>query len=303
MAGGRTSLRRGGGIGDRISCTLGSIALACAMSLASARASADDGEKPTPFQLYQEGKSAYDAGDFAAASRLLARADEAQPNSSVLDLAMAAARRADDPVLGMELVERAEQRGLSAAAIAGRKVFASRVGLLVLACPDATRCEAVIDGASGTERRWLRVGEHAVVLKSEDNTEQFSIQVEAEKTMVVRPTRVVEMPPKPIVTTPGILSNPPPEIDKGERRDNLSRNWFWGGVAATSALTIATTVSGIDTLSTRSDFRSNPSNDELASQGHRSEGRTNVLLTGTLVAAATTAVLAYFVWRPAHHGN
>lgn len=265
--------------------------------MASNVARADDGSH-TAFQLYEEGKRAYDAGDYESAGKLLSRADSIGPNAAVIDLAMAAARKNDDPVLGMELVERAEKRGLASTARAGRDVFASRVGLLSISCPGSKRCEARVDGVAwnGQQSQWLRTGEHAVLLESDANAEHFSVHVESAKTLVVRPTRIVQILPP----TPSVIAN---EREGAPSPKRISSAWFWGGVITTTALGAATTVSGLDTLAKRSDFRANPYNDDLASSGQAAETRTNVLLVSTLVAAAATSALAYFAWRPQRHGR
>lgn len=253
-------------------------------------------------QLYDEGKRAYDAGDYATAGKLLSRADNVAPNAAVIDLAMAAARKADDPILGMELVERAEKRGLASTARAGRDVFASRVGLLSISCPGSTRCEARVDGNpwGGQQSRWLLAGEHAVLLESDGNAEHFSVHVEGAKTMVVRPTRIVQILPPAPPALPIAAAN---DRDTTPSPKRISSAWFWGGVVTTAALGAATTVSGLDTLSKKDDFRANPYDDGLASSGSAAETRTNVLLVSTIVAAAATSALAYFAWRPQRNGR
>lgn len=271
-----------------------------AILIAPCEAAADEGER-TPYQLYEEGKRAYDAGDFGAAGKLLARADAVAPNHAVLDLAMAAARRADDPILGMELVERAERRGLGSSARDGRDVFASRVGTITVTCPESHRCDARVDGKvlDGPRSGWLRVGQHSVALDSDGNSERFTIFVEGDRTMVIRPTRVVEVATK---ATAEIVPAAPRARTSGEEAPSRpARGWFWGAVATTAAFGIATTVSGVDTLGTRSHFRSDPTNGDLADSGRSAETRTNVLLIGTLVAAVATTAVGYLVWRP--HGR
>ncbi len=254
------------------------------------------GEEPSSArELYDRGKRAYDAGRFGDAARDLARADELAPKAKVLDLAMAAARRADDAVLGMELVVRAESRGMSEAARDGRRFFASRVGLLAVSCPGSARCEARVDGAQVAHlSHWLPVGEHAVVLASDSSTEHFTVHIQGDTTTVVRPTRLVELPARPVASAAPSAAPPPlPAADTSA----APRGVFWASLATTGVLTTATVLSGVDTLGMRARFRDDPTDADLAARGSGAQTRTNVLLVGTLVIAAATAVVGYLVFR------
>jgi hypothetical protein len=153
---------------------------------------------------------------------------------------------------------------------------------------------------NGQHSRWLRVGEHAVLLESDSATERFSVHVEANKTMIVRPTRVMAVLAKPAPPARAPLT----ATERAQPPKPLSNRWFWGGAIATGAFGIATAVSGLDTLATRSEFRANPTNEDLAFKGSSAEARTNVLLVSTLVLAAATGAVGYFVFsRPDAHGK
>jgi len=60
-------------------------------------------------ELYERGTKAVDRGDYDAASRDFARADEIAPHPSALEAALLAVQRTDDAELGLELAARAER--------------------------------------------------------------------------------------------------------------------------------------------------------------------------------------------------
>ena len=95
-------------------------------------------------RLYDAGVAAHDRGDFAAAARSFAEADQLLPNDVTLETALREALRADQPVLGMRLHARA-RRALSPAPSLRSAMsevlanFGERVSWLRVDCDD---CEA-----------------------------------------------------------------------------------------------------------------------------------------------------------------
>src|SRR5689334_7160797 len=69
----------------------------CLMLSRTARADEESSEQARA--AYDAGASAYDDQDFRVAAAQFARADDLVPNQGVLKLALAAAVRAEDPVL------------------------------------------------------------------------------------------------------------------------------------------------------------------------------------------------------------
>ena len=69
-------------------------------------ASADGGESTRAREAYDRGIAAFQRGEFAAAAREFATADAIVPSSVALHAALDAAIRADDPVLGVALLDR-----------------------------------------------------------------------------------------------------------------------------------------------------------------------------------------------------
>lgn len=244
---------------------------------------------------YREAKSAYDNGDFGLAARSFAKADELAPHERALEMALVAAQRADDPAFGMELVTRADERGLAEIARAAREAFAARTGKVDVMCPDHATCTASLDGTDLRidKSNWATVGEHTGVLDVSGIVETFTVNVEAGQTTTVKPSAPKSEPAAAPLTTPP-PSEPPPLLAKKK----LSPVWFWIGTGVTGVLGAATLGSGIDTLATHDAFRADPSNERLASQGSGAEVRTNVLLVSTGVALLATAAVGWFVFRP-----
>ena len=259
-------------------------------------------------EAYEVGKRAYDAGDYTRAARSFARADALAPNARVLELALAAANKADAPVLGMELADRARARNLPALAVTARDLFASKVGEVRVSCPRDVKCDAKLDDepiAVGTSQ-WATIGEHSVALDVDGVLEQHRVQVEGGRKLEVEPTPIVR-PGPPAIAPPEIapptprswLETPPPE----EPRRRLSSTWFWVGASATGLLATGTVVSGLHTVSLHDDLMANRSAANIADQGHTSEVRTNVLLVSTAVVAVATGIVSYFVFRTPREGS
>lgn len=259
----------------------------------------------SPSVLYERGKSAYDDGDFATAARSFARADELAPHAEVLELAIASANRADDPVLGMALVERASARSLTSIASASRDLFAAKVGRIDIACPGVERCAALVDGAPATVgvAFWSRVGEHEVELDADGEVERFTVHVAATEATSVRPTRVREVPTP--VSSPLVFAPPSPiELHdapvKKEQSSFVHRPAvFLGAAGVTLAALGVTVLSGVDTLDQHARFERERSRTSLAADGESAQTRTNVLIVTTVALALVTTTIGLFVthWR------
>lgn len=245
---------------------------------------------------YREAKSAYDNGDFSLAARSFARADELAPHERALEMALVAAQRADDPAFGMELVARADERGLQQIARAAREAFATRTGQVAVMCPNQATCTATLDGIDlrVDKSNWATVGEHTGVLDVSGVVETFTVNVEAGQTTTVKPS-VPTGEPEAAAADP---LPPAKELPPATTRKRLSPVWFWIGTGVTGVLGAASLGSGIDTLTTHDAFRADPSNEGLAAQGSGAEVRTNVLLISTGVALLATAAVGWFVFRP-----
>jgi hypothetical protein len=122
----------------------------------------------------------------------------------------------------------------------------------------------------------------------------------------------MRLEPKPVPVTPAAKPAPtgeaPRPTDGGIRATRqtsgpphgLSRWWAIGGGAITVGLGVATTISGLSTLSTRDQIRdavtagNSASAQMLYANGRDQQTRTNVLLGVTIASGVATGVLAVF---------
>ena len=272
---------------------------------------------------YERGSAAFAAHDHALAAREFARADAILPSDAAIEAALEASLRAGDPVLGMELVDRARGRALDAraerAASRVAAAFSARVGRVRLACEGATACSGTIDGVDVARPRAPVVvapGRHSVRVVRDGQTRDVAIDVRAEATVDVAlddrgaPTAPAPAPsaaPSPtsrVPTSPPLSENAPPATGRGT---TTVVALVGGGV--TLALGAVTAVSFVDLRARRKDFENGacavsasattrPAADcnARADRGRTAELRTDLLGVGTGVALAATVALV--LWRP-----
>ena len=271
------------------------LALLALLGLPAMPAVARADRKEDAAAAYDRGAAAYDRGDYVVAGRELACADELAPNAVTLELALGAAVKSDDAVLGMMLVERAERRkGIRELVVNGaRKKLAPKVGRIDVTCPDRG-CEVALDGGRiepGVPRLVL-VGAHRVVITRGRAPERFDVTIEAGKTVQLVPGARVEPAAPPAVAAP-VADTPRPTLPP-RPVEGPSPAWFWGGVGVTAVVGGATTISALDTASKHDGFLRDRSDVAAASAGQDAEQRTVVLLVGTGVVAVVTATLGLF---------
>lgn len=276
---------------------------------------------PTPADLtnardaYQRGSAAFEAGRYAEAAVELARADELAPNPVALEAAVKAATLADDPVLAMTLVDRARDRpstpGLAEATAAAREKFGSRVGRLTVRCRADERCAAQIEGqpAEIGAGRWVRAGDHPVVVSTAGVAEAFVVRVDPGAVVDwappprpaasygATPVGVGPVPPRPAVVVPPPASPGAPDEPSAREPSGISPTWFWVGVGLTGLGAIGTTVSGADAIDKHDAFWGG--DDSAREPGQAAQTRTNVLLGVTAAVAVGTAVTGLWLvdWR------
>jgi hypothetical protein len=280
----------------------GKIFVSFAIAMVSTSAWADEehaNESANAEAVYDHGKSAYDGSDFATAAFDFARADELSPNTSVLELAIASAARADDPIFGMALVERADRRNLVESARIGRQAFEDKVGRIEVTCPASARCDATLDGAplAVGVPVWVRVGEHAVALDADGTGERFSVAIASLQITSVRPTRLLR------VQLPNARADDP-AARRTEGRQ-LSPAWFGVALGATLIAGGFATASGLDASGTHDEFLRDRTNASLAEDGRSAETRTHILFGTTAGLAIGTTVLGLFFtkWREPRRGH
>lgn len=240
---------------------------------------------------YDRGLAAHQRGDLRAAAAHFARADAMAPDPVALEAALRAAVAADDPVLAMRLVDRADRRRPHSAAIAAAATelierHGARVSRITIAC---TGCTATVDGEEVSAGASLVVapGRHAVVIRVGTRVEpQRLVDVAAGSTRVESPRdapRTASFPPPP----PG---PPPPEAPEA----GLSPVVFWIGAAATAVLGGLTIASGVDVLDRAAAFEAEPTASKAA-EGQAAETRSYVLGAATGIVGAATITVGLFV--------
>lgn len=291
--------------------TLGTLlALAVGLSIGSTSgaARADEADVKHAREAYDRGVRAHDAGDDASAARAFAEADGLFPTPASLEGALESSMRADDPALGLELLDRAEGRPLDASlrrtVDAARKRFAGRAGRIRFECRGASRCLVAVDGAAvpSQKQAYVRIGPHAVVLQRDGQRLERLVEVSSETVVVGNE----ESPPKPspVVVTPAIS----PVTSEHTSSSGISPTWFWVGLGATAALGAFTVASGVDAVNIHDRFEqrgcspgaSGPVSSVCSGihdDGRGAELRTNVLLGVTGALAVATAAVGIFAVR------
>jgi len=290
--------------------------------LAPTIAGAQQEDRQHAREAYERGTQAYKRGDYAAAVAAYREADEAAPSPIALQAALDAAVKADDPVLGSELLERAHGRNVEGALAASVKKaeakLGHRAGRVHLTC--AKPCTAMLDGAAlldgGT--RWASPGDHEVLIVVDRKQASVHATVAVDQTAeVAAPAELVtphQTSPTPVVAPPSTTSfvaQKPVSPALGSAREpsphGLRRGWFWAGVGATGAGGVGTALGFIGAMIDHDQFVSRSCStvgsakcSSLASQGMLLQVVGNVFVGIGSVAAVWTLVSG--VWL-VHWGN
>jgi hypothetical protein len=225
----------------RMRSPLAALALTAVVLSIAGPARAQD--RPRARAAYDRGTEAFGRGDFAAAAAAYAEADSAAPSDVALQAALDAAVRADDPLLGAELLERAKSRtpmgSLASSVSAAQTKLGHRAGRIRLSCPSS--CAAMVDSrqslAPGASM-WLAPGVHTVAITTNAGAATQDVNVSADSTVDVEP-------PSPPAAAPVA---PPPAPDTAHtapaprKGRGLPSGIFWGGLGATALLGAATGV-------------------------------------------------------------
>jgi hypothetical protein len=275
-------------------------------------ARADRGSAEEAREAYDRGTAAHARGDYRAAANELARADALAPNTVALKAALDEALLADDPELGMQLVERARVRAPGDATLApsvrdATTRFAGRTGRVRIDCGGRT-CRASIDARPMdlVAPAIVLVGPHRVVIDADGAVTTKDIAVAGDREVdVVLPAPAPRPPPTPPASTPPAPPPPPSHPPSTGGSKGLSPVWFLTAAAVTAVAGGFTIASGVDTANRHSSFVAQGCGSEggadcgtLASSGNNAQTRTNILATTTGVLGVTTIALALFVqWR------
>ena len=283
------------------------IAVMLVASVASAQVDRDKARA-----AYEEGTRAYKRGDFSAAVVKYAEADAIAPSPVALQAALDAAVKADDAVLGAELLERARTRDVSGALAtsvrSANEKLGHRAAKLTASCPSA--CTVTLDGAAfETGRaRWVKSGSHAVVFSIDGRTDNQTIDLQPDSEKTIAPaapttTTTTPPPPPPPITVvepqpqPRLFDEPYVPIVKRHHR-GVSPALFWVSLVVTGAFTVTSVSTLVVTQVTHDQFvqkacATTASADcrSLASTGNATQAVGDTFL-GLSIAAALWTVLA-----------
>ncbi len=294
------------------------VAVVLALSLSTASAFGSEAR-----DAYERGTAAFKARDYGTAAREFARADELSPSPVALRAALDAAVKADDPVLGAELIDRsarAPATGDLAKSLANARLkLAHRAGKIHVSCTD---CSAALDGHPLDVMRavWASLGAHRVTVAAQGLTRDDDVNIAADATVEVQgpvadalPTPVVVVPPAP--TQPTVTDTPPTmplPLAPASTPAPLAPSshgvgpWlFVTGAVITAGFLGVTIWSGTDTASKHTDFvdtgcrgMSPPATcDAKSSAGSGAQLRTDLLFTGTAVAGVATIIIGALFTR------
>ncbi len=258
------------------------------------------------------GTQAFENGDFASAAAAFQHALAERPHPVIrFNLGLSFARLGrpsaaieqlkqvqSDPAADKDLRGRAEREQRSAAQALARVTFR---------LSDPTREQVELDGAAvqlaGEGELSIDPGTHHVrVISGSSVVLDQELELapgERVELRVGERSRRIDVVVVPDAQHPRPADKPhqPPPPPPPPPRATLSPVWFYAGAGATVALTGLTVWSGLDTRSALSDYNrdlphlSQAQADERVRNGHSRELRTNLLLTGSLLCGAGSAVL------------
>jgi hypothetical protein len=265
-------------------------------------------------KAFSQAQEAMLSGDIARAADLYELADELSPSAPALrnatrarfaagHLAMAATNAA---TLLRRYPSDKESREIADAILAK---LAPQLAQLDVTC--STPCTLLIDGkvvvsvAGEQHSLFSQPGGRSITAVFEDGRKTTN-----QITGLANHITTVRLEPKPVPARPAapIPAEAPrptggrnlPAREASEAPHGLSRWWVIGGGAVTLGLGVATTLSGLSTLSTRDQIRdavaagNSASAQMLYANGRDQQTRTNVLLGVTIASGVATGVLAVF---------
>jgi hypothetical protein len=264
-------------------------------------------------KAFSQAQEAMLSGDIARAADLYELADELSPSAPALrnatraryaagHLAMAATNAA---TLLRRYPSDKESREIADAILAK---LAPQLAQLDVTC--STPCTLLLDGkvvvsvASQQHSLFSQPGGRAVTAVFEDGRKTTN-----QVTALANHITTMRLEPRPVAARPAATPGEPSRPRGGEARvsrpasgasHGLSRWWVVGGGVVTLGLGVATTISGLSTLSTRDQIRdavaagNQTSAQMLYDTGRDQQTRTNVLLGVTIASGVATGVLAVF---------
>lgn len=270
------------------------VLILAALLWSSAAVAADCPEETRASATYEEGAKALAEGRYNDAARKFAQADRLCPHDIALGEAFRAVEMADNPILCMELVERAKQRNtLPVRRRQLERMCGTKVGKLIVRCPGTT-CEASIDGRPTKlhEPVWVLTGDHIVDLRIDGGpVRPEPVTVRPGETLTVPPERAMGPPvPRPGLAPP---ATPTPEPGRVAEDRGIHPAAFYVGLGLTVVSSGLLIWSGVDTIALNDDFKAT-SDPNLLEDGMDAQLRTNALIGVTAGLGVATVVVALF---------
>jgi tetratricopeptide (TPR) repeat protein len=262
---------------------------------------------------FDEGRKAFDAGDFRRAAEAFEAAYGLAPNPDVLWNAARAWQRAGEAAHAATLYSRylrdappgAPDRGTATSELG---VLATRLARVEIHGDSIT--DLTIDDLPSQDRvLYVSRGSHVVTAVVAGKPARKEAQVEAGDVVSI----VFDAPPAPAARSDGSPRSEPAAVPAREphtveaAHDSnrpTHKTWspwvFAGGAVLTSVALGLTIASGVDTDNALNKFNSNSTESNLQN-GQAKQLRTNILLASTLGLGALTAAAA--IWLVDWHGE
>lgn len=254
-------------------------------------------------EAYERASEAFGRKSYSEAAAGFALADRLQPNPVALEAAFKAVLLADDPVLGMELVERAEQRPpnpkIEGYLKQARAAFGQRAGKLAATCADERGCTVKLNGAvlELGKRHWVRAGSQVLEVTVDGKSTTHQVEIKPGATLEF----TAPAPPRPVqVTTPPApaVAGPAPERQQPKKTETPTSAGLhpaiFGVTAGLFAVAGGVTIwSGVDTLALNDRYLEEL-DDSAREPGMAAQDRTNVLIGVTIGGAIATTLVAIF---------
>jgi hypothetical protein len=267
---------------------------------------------------FETGTQAFERGDFATAAAEFQAAIAQRPHPVIrFNLALSLARlgrpTAAIEQLQLTIADSATDKELRARAEREQRSAEQALSRVTFRLADLSRERVELDGATVdvADRQELALDpglHHVRVISGSsvvlDQDLELSPGERVELRVGERSRRIdVVVVPDPTKPTPEVQPapvRPLPRPQPPPPHRPVPVGWFYAGLGVTAVVTGVTVWSGLDTNSALDDYErdlpklSQEQADERVKDGHQRELRTNLLLAGSLLSAAGTAVLG--VW-------
>lgn len=292
-----------------------SLQLVTVTALAQAPAPDCAGEDATSCgrRHFETGTQAFERGDFptAAAEFQLAIAQRAHPVirfNLALSLARLGRPKAAIEQLRLTIADAATDKELRTRAEREQRSAEQALSRVIFRLADPARERVELDGVAvdvaDQQELLLDPGVHHVrVISGSSIVLDQDLELSPAERVELRVgerSRRIDVVVVPDVSKPAVHGREPAPPAPQRQHRPVPVGWFYAGLGVTAVVTGVTVWSALDTKSALDDYErdlpklNQQQADERVNEGHQRELRTNLLLAGSLLSAAGTAVLG--VW-------